>query len=91
MYPLDIYTANHVTQVTWLLRPAHPEVAAFLKLLREACNACPGSTRNLIGFLFEDRVAPIAETSGALGWKISGPDFQKLRTHPSVVGVQIET
>lgn len=91
VYPLDIYTANHVTQVTWLLRPVHPEVAAFLKLLREACNACPGSTRNLIGFLFEDRVAPIAETSGALGWKISGPDFQKLRTHPSVVGVQIET
>ena len=91
VYPLDLYTANQVTRITWLLHPAHPATPAFLRQLRATCDKFPGDTRTLIGFLFEDRVAPIAEISGAIGWKISGPVFQQLRAHASVAGLQIET
>jgi len=41
--------------------------------------------------VFENRVAPIAETSTALAWKLNAATFQELRTHPAVLGVQLET
>ncbi len=90
VYPLDLYVANHISRVTWLLRPSHPETPAFLERLRETLNKHVGDTRTSLGFLFEDRIAPVAEISTALGWKVSGPVFQSLRLHPAVAGVQIE-
>jgi DNA polymerase-3 subunit alpha len=36
-------------------------------------------------------VAPVAEASSALSWKLSAAVFQQLRAHPAVLGVQIET
>jgi DNA polymerase-3 subunit alpha len=41
--------------------------------------------------VFDDRAAPVAEASGALGWKLTAPVFQQLRAHPAVAGVQLET
>jgi DNA polymerase-3 subunit alpha len=43
------------------------------------------------GFVFDDRVAPVAEASTALTWKLNAPTFQQLQSHPAVAGVQIET
>jgi DNA polymerase-3 subunit alpha len=90
-HPLDTALPGLVRRVIWLLRPAHPEVPAFLRRLRDIVNQQPGDTRLDFGFLFEDRVAPIAEASAALGWKISPAAFQELHTHPAVAGVQLET
>jgi DNA polymerase-3 subunit alpha len=59
--------------------------------LRDTLNKQGGDTRVEFGFLFEDRVASIAEVSGALSWKLNAPAFQALRAHPAVAGVQIET
>ena len=88
---LDNYVSANVRKVTWLLHPAHPDLPAFLRLLRETLNRQGGDTRVEFGFLFEDRVASIAEVSGALSWKLNAPAFQALRAHAAVAGVQIET
>lgn len=89
-YPLDAFVTGSIRKVTWLLRPDHPELPAFLRLLRETVNRQTGDTRLEFGFLFEDRVAPVAEVSGALSWKLTAPVFQELRAHPAVAGVQLE-
>ncbi len=90
-YPLDAQIGSLVRKVIWLLRPAHPGLPAFLRLLRETVNRETGDTRLEFAFLFEDRAAPVAEASGALGWKLNAPVFQQLHAHPAVAGVQIET
>ena len=90
-YPLDAKVAELVRKVTWLVHPVHPQLPAFLRLMRDTLNAQPGSTRVEFAFVFENRAAPIAEASNALGWKLNAPTFQQLRAHPAVAGVQIET
>jgi DNA polymerase-3 subunit alpha len=90
-YPLDGQVAGLVKKVIWLLHPAHPELPAFLRQLRETLNKQAGDTRVEFGFVFEDRVATMAEASTALSWKLNAPSFQALRSHPAVAGVQIET
>ncbi|MES2696570.1 MAG: DNA polymerase III subunit alpha, partial [Verrucomicrobiota bacterium] len=91
IYPLDGQVAGIVKRVTWLVKPTHREAPAFLQKLREILNRQSGDTKVQFGFVFEDRIAPIAEASGALSWKLNAPSFQALRQHPAVAGVQIET
>ncbi len=90
-YPLDNFVTGTIKKVTWLLHPAHPELPAFLRLLRDTVNRQTGDTRMEFAFVFDDRAAPVAEASGALGWKLTAPVFQQLRAHPAVAGVQLET
>jgi DNA polymerase-3 subunit alpha len=90
-YPLDAQVAGLVRKVTWLLHPTSREVPGFLKQLRETLNKQVGDTRVEFGFVFGDRIAPIAEVSTALSWKLNAPSFQQLRSHPAVAGVQLET
>ncbi len=90
-YPLENFVTGIIRKVTWLLRPEHPELPAFLTMLRHTVTTAPGDTRLELGFLFEGRVAPVAEASGALAWKLTPAAFQRLRAHPAVAGVQVET
>jgi DNA polymerase-3 subunit alpha len=90
-YPLDNFVTGSVRKVTWLLHPQHPELPAFFHLLRDTVNRQTGDTRLEFGFLLEDRIAPVAEVSGALSWKLTAAVFQQLRAHPAVAGVQLET
>jgi DNA polymerase-3 subunit alpha len=69
----------------------HPELPAFLRLLRETLNKQVGDTRVEFAFMFENRVAPYAEASTALTWKLNGATFQQLSAHPAVAGVQLQT
>jgi DNA polymerase-3 subunit alpha len=89
-YPLEAAVASLVKKITWLVRPAHPELPAFLRLLRTTVNQAPGDTRMEFAFVFDDRTAPVAEASAALTWKIAGKTFQELRRHPAVAGALIE-
>ena len=90
-YPLDNEVTRLVKKVTWLLYPAHPELPAFLRLLRETLNQQVGDTRVEFAFMFEQRAAPYAEASTALTWKLNGATFQSLRAHLAVAGVQLQT
>jgi DNA polymerase-3 subunit alpha len=90
LYPLDAYLQNNIRKVTWLLEPTHPELPDFLRQLRETLNAASGDTKVEMAFLFENRVAPIAEVAGALKWRIAPDAFQRLRAHPSVSGLLAE-
>jgi len=89
-HPLAGYVANHIKRLTWLLKPDHPETRAFLEQLRPTLQEQPGSTATSIGFMTGDEVAVVGEVSTALGWKLSGEEFQRLRSHPAVAGVQID-
>ena len=90
LYPLDAYLQNNIRKVTWLLQPAHAELPSFLQQLRETLNAASGDTKVELAFLFENRVAPIAEVAGALKWRIAPDAFQRLRAHPAVSGLLAE-
>jgi DNA polymerase-3 subunit alpha len=89
--PLEAYVMSNIKRVTWLLKPDHPQLNDFLKILRETLNKQVGSTLTSLGFLFEDRVTALSDVSGALGWKLTPAKFQELRGHPAVAGVQLET
>src|SRR5208283_616044 len=89
-YALDAAVPRIARKVTWLLRPEHPELAEFLRVLRETVVREPGDTRIEFAVLMGGGVAPVAEASHALSWRLSAPVFQELRSHPSVAGVRIE-
>jgi DNA polymerase-3 subunit alpha len=89
--PLEAYVMANIKRVTWLLHPGHPDLNNFLRTLRDTLDQQAGSTLTSLGFLFEDRVTAFSDVSGALGWKLTPAGFQKLRAHPAVAGVQIET
>ncbi len=89
-YPLDAALPGLTRKVTWLLRPDHPGVPAFLRTLRAVVDQNPGDTRIEFAFVFEGRIAPLAEASAALGWRISAAQFQQLRADPAVAGTLVE-
>jgi len=91
VYPLDAHLPGQVRRVTWVLSPTHPQVPDFLRTLRSTIDAANGDTKVELAVLFEDRVAPIAETSYALKWRVTAETFQRLRNHPAVAGTMIET
>jgi len=90
LYPLDAYLQNNIRKVTWLIRPEHPAVPEFLRTLRKTIDAANGDTKVELAFLFDQRVAPIAETSTALKWRIMPEAFQRLRAHPACAGLLAE-
>ena len=90
-YPLEQIVASHVKKVTWLLHPDHPELVAFLRAVRSTVDASLGDTRLAFAFVFEGGIAPFADASAGLGWKLSPAQFQQLRAHPAVAGTLIET
>ena len=89
-YPLDLAAPALIKKVTWLLHPDHPELTAFLRALRATVDASYGDTRLEFAFVPGDRIAPFAEASAGLGWKLTVPQFQQLRAHPAVAGVLVE-
>ena len=89
-YPLDLVAPALIKKVTWLLKPDHPELAAFLRVLRATVDASYGDTRLEFAFVLADRIAPFAEASAGLGWKLTVAQFQQLRAHPAVAGVLVE-
>ncbi len=90
-YPLDVAVSRNVRRVTWLIRPEGPDLEPFLRSLRETIVREPGDTRMEFGVVLDGGVAPVAEASAALSWRLNAPAFQELRSHPSVAGVRIET
>jgi DNA polymerase III subunit alpha len=90
VYPLDAHLPFNIKKVTWLVHPQSGELPDFLTKLRETIDAANGDTKVEIAFLFDQRIAPIAETSIALKWRVTGPSFQALRAHPACAGALVE-
>jgi DNA polymerase-3 subunit alpha len=90
-YPLDAAVASNIKKVCFVLKADHPELVGFLNLLRETLNTYSGDSKVELALLLEDRVAPVAEISNALNWKVYGKAFQPLRKHPAVAGLIVET
>jgi DNA polymerase-3 subunit alpha len=90
LYPLDSYLSNNLRKVTWLLSPAHPQLPDFLKKLRTTINGSGGDTRVELAFMFENRVASIAEAPASLNWRVAPAAYQELRAHPAVAGILAE-
>jgi DNA polymerase III subunit alpha len=90
-YALDAAVTSLVRKIVWLLRPEHPELPEFLRKMRESIDRQPGDTRVGFGFVFEDLVAPMAEASASLTWRVTADAFKGLRAHPAVAGVQLQT
>jgi DNA polymerase-3 subunit alpha len=89
-YPLDTYLPGLIRKVTWLVQPDHPAVPDFLRKLRTTIDAANGDTKVELAFVFEDRIAPIAETAFALKWSVAPAAFQDLRAHAAIAGTLIE-
>ncbi len=89
-YPLEPSITGHIKKVTWLLNAAHSELGDFFKLLRAAVDKDYGDTRLELAFAFDGQVAPVAEVSNGLTWKVTPVHFQNLRKHPAVVGTMLE-
>jgi DNA polymerase-3 subunit alpha len=90
VYPLDAAVPGFLHKVTWLLRPDHGETTGFLRQMRESINRQSGATRVDFAFVFDERAAPVAEASAALGWRVTPASFQELQAHPAVAGVRVE-
>ena len=90
VYPLESAVPGFLHTVTWLLRPDHGGTTGFLRQMRESINRQSGTTRVEFAFVFDDRAAPVAEASAALGWRVTPASFQELSAHPAVAGVRVE-
>jgi DNA polymerase-3 subunit alpha len=90
-YELDPAVARIVRKVTWLLRPEHPGTEAFLRELRETVLRESGDTRLEFAMLLEGGVAPVAEASAGLSWRLTAAALQTLRSQPCIAGVSLET
>jgi DNA polymerase-3 subunit alpha len=84
-YPLETALPNLVQKMTWVVKPDHPQLPGFLRLVREAINASFGSIKCEFAFAFEDEVIALAEAAPSLGWKLTIPKLQELARHPAVV------
>jgi hypothetical protein len=67
------------------------ETNGFLHDLRGLLDKQHGSTLIAFGFLDANDHVAIASASNALKWKVSVPDFKRLRRHKSIAGCLIET
>jgi DNA polymerase-3 subunit alpha len=90
-YALDLAVCRTVRKVTWLVRAGSPDLEQFLRRLRETIVREPGDTRMEFAVVVGGGIAPVAEASAALAWRLSAASFQQLRSHPSIAGVRIET
>ncbi len=90
-YPLEPHLMNNIKKITWVVRPEDPRNDDFLRSLREMLLKTTGDIRSEVAVLFDDDTLAVAETAGALNWKLIPPDFQQLRKHPALAGVVIET
>ena len=82
-YPLDLAVARTVRKVTWIIRPDDPALDAFMHGLRDAVVRDQGDTRIEFAVLLDGGVAPVAEASAALSWRLTAAAFQELRSIPA--------
>lgn len=77
-----------IERVEWILR-LHEETDDFLKEIAKQAQENHGNTDLRIGFLLDEKHILTADIAESLKWRLCPDTFQKLRSHPSVVGARI--
>ena len=77
-----------IERVEWILHPV-PEADGFLKEIVKQAQENRGSTDLRIGFLLEGKHILTADIAESLNWRLCPDTFQRLRSHPSVVGARV--
>ncbi len=81
---------NLIEEVRWIIDPAKSN-DEFLEKLRKDLDSHIGSTRIKIGLLLEEDKVLWSETAPSLKWEVVPSTFSKLKEHPSVIAVSIQT
>ena len=90
IHPLDPSIPDVIKKICWIVRP-DAQADDFLDKLRNIIDDNYGDTQNEIGFLVDDNHLVVTNIAASLTWKVRPDDFLKLRQHPAVVSVEIQT
>ena len=88
--PLEQSIPDVIKKICWVVRP-DVGVNDFLDKLKRILEDNYGDTQTEIGFLVDDNHVVVTNIAGSLSWKVGSNDFLKLRQHPSIANVEIET
>ena len=77
-----------IERVEWVLH-SNEEADDFLREIAKLAQENHGSTDLRIGFLLDGKHILTADIAESLNWRICPDTFQRLRSHPSVVGARI--
>jgi hypothetical protein len=88
--PLERSVVSLIKKITWVIKRG-AETNGFLHDLRALLDRQHGSTLIEFGLLDANNHVAIAPASNALKWRVSAPDFKRLRRHNSIAGCLIET
>ncbi len=87
---LDAALPNLIKSVCWLLAPEE-DCDDFLRKLRGTIDNAFGETQIRIAFPAGRGHVAVADVARSLSWRIHPEKYRKLRRHPAVSGVEIET
>jgi DNA polymerase-3 subunit alpha len=90
VFDLEQSIPRVIQGIDFILNPHHTEAADFIKSFREMIDSEHGSTRSGLSFLINDQVVE-AEIAQSLTFKITGKNYKKLRHHPALAGVRIQS
>ncbi|MGK0456856.1 MAG: DNA polymerase-3 subunit alpha, partial [Zhongshania aliphaticivorans] len=90
VFDLEQSIPRVIQGIDFILNPHHTEAANFIKSFREMIDSEHGSTRSGLSFLINDQVVE-AEIAQSLTFKITGKNYKKLRHHPALAGVRIQS
>lgn len=89
--PLRGAIPNMVKEIHWVLDPRN-QAEDFLSILRDDLDKRQGgSTRVQLGMMVEPTRVLWSEIASSLTWLVDPPTFVKLKNHPSVLTVFIQT
>jgi len=89
VYELESSIPKLIPRINFILHP-NQQAARFIELLRETIEHEYGSTQVNISFLVDNQIIE-AETAQSLTFTINSSNYKKLRRHPALAGVRIES
>jgi len=89
IYELESSIPQLIPRINFILH-TNQQAAHFIELLRETIEHDYGSTLVNISFLVDQQIVE-AETAQSLTFTINSSNYKKLRKHPALAGVRIES
>ena len=90
VFDLEQSIPRVINGVTFILKPNHSKTADFIQTFREMIDSDHGSTRSGLSFLIDNQIVE-TEIAQSLTFKITSKNYKKLRNHPALAGVRIES
>ena len=90
VFDLEQSIPKIIQGVDFILDPNHSQATEFIQSLREIIDSEHGFTRTGLSFLVDDQIVE-AEIAQSLTFKITSKNYKKLRRHPALAGVRIQS